>query len=559
MKKLITTAVLLIGSVIAQNQQSPSDRLILNVPVPQGPAQVTANPTRSTGANTRFYFVVAILPSGKSAASGPAVVYQVPDNGTVIVNWTPVPNATGYDVLRWVSPVLPSSSCSCSVSLNQAGTSFTDTLTNATGNYTTSALGAIGAGVETLNVTNTQFADIRAVSSLPLVVPKLCFTDTTCQTTAGGGGGGASSQFQLTDWQTTATATTLANTSCSVTTPCVGRVNEHTYSPYTGQPYGATLTPGAANVNCGGSPCSGNIYEYLDQTGVWTFLYGNGNMASGSLVCNAGWTCSPQASISEFPNGACGLYVWTVSAGAIATTPTLDSHGVACSVPAYIPGTNITITGTNPKTISSTASGTSNSPFTPAITAITTANWTTLGTGGTRTNTTGPNGGSAIALVGTTSNNNVFGVKASIAGDISYTLIFGGHVNNANNMSAMVGFTDGTKTEGCGLAGNSTAANSGYNTLSDTALVSGIYALANGSVATQENLWSNIVYAKLTRTGTTYTCQLSFDGGISYFTMFTDTTPFLTANAVVAWVDPRGASEAPGLTLISCNTGTGGC
>lgn len=369
MKKLLLALTLSVG-LLAQTPTPPGDRLILTVPTPQGPSSVTAGPVglTPTGAVTYYYFVVAILPSGKSAPSAPVAVYNMGPVGSAgfitQLNWTAVPFATGYDVLRTTTPYLPSPTCvNCQVKNNIATTSATDTIAVSGVNYTTTGLGSFGASVETLNVTNTQYADARVNSSLPLVVPKLCFTDTTCQTTAGGGGGGASSQAQLTDWQTTVggAGTTLNNTSCSVTTPCDGRTNQHTYSPYTAQPYVSTLTPGAANANCGGSACNGNIYEYIDQSGVWTFLYGNGNMAAGSLVCGAGWTCTQQNVITEFPNGACGLYVWTVNTNVIASSPTLDSHGVACSVPAFVQGTGIGLSGVNPITITNTSPGAASS------------------------------------------------------------------------------------------------------------------------------------------------------------------------------------------------------
>lgn len=155
-------------------------------------------------------------------------------------------------------------------------------------------------------------------------------------------GGGASNLTQIQDFTTTATATTLTNTTCATTTPCNASVNGSPVSPFTGQPYGANLV----NSSCTSSSCSGNIFEYIDVNGAWTFLYGNNNFLSGGLVCNSGWTCTFSASVSAFPIGVCPLYEWTVAGGAINATPLVDQHGLACRSSNYTGGTNVTVSPT---------------------------------------------------------------------------------------------------------------------------------------------------------------------------------------------------------------------
>lgn len=86
------------------------------------------------GGSTLYYWVVARYPAGTAQPSAPAVVpntvgeFNLSVSNYVTVNWSAMPGATGYDVLRSSSPVYPASpSCSCAVVLNTAGTSVNDT------------------------------------------------------------------------------------------------------------------------------------------------------------------------------------------------------------------------------------------------------------------------------------------------------------------------------------------------------------------------------------------------------------------------------------------------
>lgn len=86
------------------------------------------------GGSTLYYWVIARYPAGTAQPSAPAVVpntvgeFNLSVSNYVTVNWSAMPGATGYDVLRSSSPVYPASpSCSCAVVLNTAGTSVNDT------------------------------------------------------------------------------------------------------------------------------------------------------------------------------------------------------------------------------------------------------------------------------------------------------------------------------------------------------------------------------------------------------------------------------------------------
>lgn len=194
----------------------------------------------------------------------------------------------------------------------------------------------------------------------------------------------------------------------------------------------------------------------------------------------------------------------------------------------------------------------------PAITAITTGNWSTLGSGGTRTNTTGPSGGGAINIVGTTGGTgNIYGVSRTVAGgDFSYDLIVEWQIpiNFGVDVNVQAGFTDGTKVEGCGPANSANATTSTQaigNGVSTTTLSGGTYAGNTGGNFTNGSagIAPNPILFRLARVGTALTCAVSWDGGVTYITMFSNA--FLTASSIQVSSDPRAATKASSLTLIS--------
>ncbi len=189
-----------------------------------------------------------------------------------------------------------------------------------------------------------------------------------------------------------------------------------------------------------------------------------------------------------------------------------------------------------------------------SITPLTIADWSTLGSGGTRTDlsTGGPTGGGAIAIISTTGGSgNVYGVSASVsAGDFTklFVIFMGIPVSGLQN--CMVGFTDGTKVEGIGLDNSQTPTN-----IKISALSAGTYAGANGPDFSVNPFGvgpdGGAIIIKLTRTGTALAAYWSMDGGVTYTRLFNDTSPYLTASAVAVWTDARGSANASRLTLVS--------
>ncbi len=180
---------------------------------------------------------------------------------------------------------------------------------------------------------------------------------------------------------------------------------------------------------------------------------------------------------------------------------------------------------------------------------IVTGNWTTLGSP-TRTDNTS----SITILSGTSATNRIEGVSHAVsAGDFSVTItLYAALPTGATGPPAiLVGFTDGTKTEGSGVDASSTPFLAGQN-LSDTALSGGTTAAANGPIAASLHApTAGIIFAKITRVGTALSGYLSYDGGITYTQIFNDTAPFLTASAICVYVQTRGSVNVETFTLIS--------
>ncbi len=108
-------------------------------PVPSGSAQVVGNP----GPQTFYYWVVSDYLIGNSSPAGPFLVPNAPNVLSAanydVVNWSPAPGASSYDVLRTATPAAPSGACNCAVATGVTGGSVLDQ-SNTLLSYTVSSL-----------------------------------------------------------------------------------------------------------------------------------------------------------------------------------------------------------------------------------------------------------------------------------------------------------------------------------------------------------------------------------------------------------------------------------
>lgn len=100
----------------------------LGSPPPAGVSSLSANPN-GFGANTYYYHVIARYPIGRGDSKSVQVVNVAvpgtPGIGPIVINWTPMPGVTGYDILRTTTSGLPSS-CTCALATNYALSTFSD-------------------------------------------------------------------------------------------------------------------------------------------------------------------------------------------------------------------------------------------------------------------------------------------------------------------------------------------------------------------------------------------------------------------------------------------------
>ncbi len=320
----------------------------------------------------------------------------------------------------------------------------------------------------------------------------------------------------------------------------------------------ANLTGLGTNVGTFlGTPSSANLAAALtDETGSGAAVFAN----TPTLVTPILGT--PTSGVATNLTGtASGLTSGITNALKSATTTVNVSAATA-------PTSGQVLTATAGTTATwQTPSGGSPSPYGYNFVAIVNANWTTIGAGGTRTNTTnnGPSGGPTIALASATGGSgSIYGVTATVAaGDFTrYAQFWATSALAVDFTTVGFGVTDGTKCEYAQLiyiSSSGIAIRSGKA----SALAAGTYAAANGDtnnlllVGTAGGVWNNPVLLKINRTGTTYTGSYSVDGGANYITVFSDTTPYLTATDIIVLTDARGGANAGKLTLFSSSDGNG--
>lgn len=128
MRTAILTVILGLGSLVPICAQDPASLSMFQTPVP-GPAQAGGAVVGSqTGRESIYYWVIARTPGGTTSPT-PVVVQNTVGaanltvSNYITISWSAVSGATGYDVVRSVTPVYPvpgTGTCTCAVVLNTA-------------------------------------------------------------------------------------------------------------------------------------------------------------------------------------------------------------------------------------------------------------------------------------------------------------------------------------------------------------------------------------------------------------------------------------------------------
>ena len=102
----------LLTATPAWGQHSIIDQLTFKAPAVSPVARVTATATGAPGQTSLYYWVIARYPAGVSIQQGPGIArgtQGVAGLGAnpVVVSWPGIAGATGYDVIRLVTPNWP--------------------------------------------------------------------------------------------------------------------------------------------------------------------------------------------------------------------------------------------------------------------------------------------------------------------------------------------------------------------------------------------------------------------------------------------------------------------
>lgn len=312
------------------------------------------------GGSTLYYWVVARYPAGAAQPSSPAVVpntvgeLNLSVSNYVTVNWSAMPGATGYDVLRSSSPVYPASpSCSCAVVLNTAGTSVNDT-GGALSAYPPGGLNAavpvngyltINNRDEALPYVNLQLLSLRLNELLRVGLISGTPAENDCMKYVGGrlasagaacgsGGGSANLPWQVTRENGTATNSQLRIT-CSNYPYCTITPN--------GAPAFSTNTDMTCDISANGASVSGTVYLYYTPTDQTVYC------AESTTATVTGGGGATAAVASAIPDGSIpigvpsGAYAFN-SASAFTSDPATLPQKISMNNPAPSGGANITVT-----------------------------------------------------------------------------------------------------------------------------------------------------------------------------------------------------------------------
>lgn len=385
---------------------------------------------------------------------------------------------------------------------------------------------------------------------------------------------GAASFSALLDFNVTNSgATQNMGPLCSSLLPCQVRNNS----------VGSTVLTSPATVTLTGTNVGGTNFGYWYWTAQQVLTFGHN--AASTATCNG--NCNVATGVTGFPVDSIPLWITTFTSLAWNTLnpATMDKRASMSNYPVKAGPGNAEATDINGiKTISTdpnvtpiylTGSGAPGGTCTPGrhfytdtagqhfwfcyalntwkqgdsggvtwfggtVVAPVPGNWNVLGTGCTTSTVTSANGGNALKIIGRT------GVQQGCgdyipqgAGDFTKSFVLYGALNGQVSSQIGVGFGDGTKAEVCNITTQNTGAFS-TNTIQYTNLTT----IAGAAPAEVTYMASpGPIFLQLNRTGTALKCSWSPDGG-TYFPLFNDTVPFLTADRLVVVVDPRGSGAA---------------
>ena len=150
--KFLVTLLITLGISFGQSTTS----LTLTAPPPPAETGISLTRVGNAGNATYYYWVVVRYAGGNSAVSPSAIITTAPNvlgvSNYVRVNWDSMPNATGYDVLRTTTAIVPNGNCNCAVTTNTSATTINDT-GGALGAYTVTSQGGAITNCRIDNIT----------------------------------------------------------------------------------------------------------------------------------------------------------------------------------------------------------------------------------------------------------------------------------------------------------------------------------------------------------------------------------------------------------------------
>lgn len=148
---------------------------------PTAPAQPIARFFGTTGATSRYYWVISRYPWGTSTVSTSAGITNgnatLSSSNVINVVWLTTSGATGYDLLRTATNVAPTGACNCALVVNTTSPSYND-IGNALLTYTVATPGLIfsdataqtSAAASVGGLTTTKLASVNdTANNLPVV------------------------------------------------------------------------------------------------------------------------------------------------------------------------------------------------------------------------------------------------------------------------------------------------------------------------------------------------------------------------------------------------------